>query len=79
MTIKYVGGTTVLVLCTLSYDVKYFVQSFIKISHDKWVFKLFSGHDFHSKITKGYKSVNGVTALVLCTSTDDGLYLYKVS
>ena len=34
------------------------------------------------KISKGHnsiKNVGGVTVLVLCTSSDDGLYLYKVS
>ena len=34
------------------------------------------------KISKGHnsvKNVDGVIVLVLCTSSDDGLYLYKVS
>ena len=34
------------------------------------------------KISKGHnsvKNIGGVTDLVLCTSSDDGLYLYKVS
>ena len=46
------------------------------------VLKLLSGHDFYMKISKGYnsvKNVDGVTILVLCTSTDDGLYFCKVS
>ena len=37
---------------------------------------------FVGKISKGHnsvKNVGGVTALVLCTSSDDDLYLYKVS
>ena len=39
------------------------------------VSKLLSGHDFHRKISKGHNSVkNGVSVLVLCTSSDDGLY-----
>ena len=35
---------------------------------------------FIGKISKGQnsvKNVDGVTVLVLCTSSDDGLYLYK--
>ena len=34
------------------------------------------------KISKGHnsvKNVGGVTVLVFCTSSDNGLYLYKVS
>ena len=34
------------------------------------------------KISKGHnsvKNVGGVSVLVLCTSSDDGLYLYQVS
>ena len=38
------------------------------------VLKLYSGHDFYRK---NFKS--GITVLVLCTSSDDHLYLYKVS
>ena len=37
---------------------------------------------FIGKISKGHNSVKNVgrvMVLVLCTSTDDGLYLYKVS
>ena len=37
---------------------------------------------FIGKISKGHnslKNVGRVTVLVLCTSSDDGLYLYKVS
>ena len=39
-------------------------------------------HDFQSKLFKGQnfvKNVDGVTVLVLCISSDDALYLYKVS
>ena len=46
------------------------------------VLQLMSRHDFHRKKSKGHnlvKSVGGVTVLVLCTSSADGLYLYKVS
>ena len=47
------------------------------------VFKLKSGHGFHMKNFKGHNSVEknggGVTVLILCTSSDRGLYLYKVS
>ena len=34
------------------------------------------------KISKGHnsiKNVGGVSVLVLCTLSDDGLYLYKIS
>ena len=37
---------------------------------------------FIAKISKGHnfvKNVGGVAVLVLCTSSDDGLYLYQVS
>ena len=37
---------------------------------------------FIGKISKGHnsvKNVDGVMILFLCTSSDDGLYLYKVS
>ena len=37
---------------------------------------------FMGKISKGHnsvKNVGGVTILVLCTLSDDGSYLYKVS
>ena len=37
---------------------------------------------FIGKISKGHNSVKnegGVTILFICTSSDDGLYLYKVS
>ena len=37
---------------------------------------------FIAKISKGHNSVKNigrVTVLVLCTSSDDGSYLYKVS
>ena len=37
---------------------------------------------FIAKISKGHnsvKNVGGVTNLILCISSDDGLYFYKVS
>ena len=37
---------------------------------------------FLRKISKGHnsiKNVGGVSVLVLCTSSDDGLFLYQVS
>ena len=37
---------------------------------------------FKGKISKGHnsiKNVGGVTVFILCTSSDDGSYLYKVS
>ena len=57
-----------------------FVQSFMKIFST--VLKLKSRHNFIGKISKGHNSVKnggGVTVLVLCTLSDNGLYLYKVS
>ena len=44
--------------------------------------KVYSGHDFHRKNFKGplfHKNIGGVIVLVLCTSSDNGLYLYQVS
>ena len=52
----------------------------MKIS--KRVSDALSGHDFQVKFSKGNNSVNnvcGVMVSVLCTSSDDPLYLYKVS
>ena len=49
------------------------------------VLKLLNGQDFHLKNfkdSKGHnsiKNVGGVMNLFLCTLSDDGLYLYKVS
>ena len=40
--------------------------------------ELWSGHDFHSKYLKGHnfvKNVGRVTNLVLCTLSDNTLYL----
>ena len=37
---------------------------------------------FLRKISKGHNSINnvgGVSVLVLCTASDNGLYLYQVS
>ena len=46
------------------------------------VFKLYGARIFIAKISKGHNSVKivgGVAVLILCTLSDDGLYLYKVS
>ena len=45
------------------------------------VSKLWIGHDFYQKNFKRgiIPYVGGVSVLVLCTSSDDGLYLYQVS
>ena len=46
------------------------------------ILKLWSKHDFHNKNFKGAlfrKNAGGVTFLILCTSPDGGIYLYKVS
>ena len=50
----------------------------MKIS--RLVLKL-SGHNFHTKLFKEallHKNVGGVMDLVLCTSSDGGLYLYQI-
>ena len=70
----------VLVLCISSDHILYFEQSFMKIS--KRVSEVLSGHDFQVKFAKGNNLVNnvgGVMVSVLCTSSEDPLYLYKVS
>ena len=44
--------------------------------------KVIQNHGFHQKFSKGHNSVRnvgGVTVLLLCTLSDDGLYLYQVS
>ena len=74
-----ISGVTILVLSHPLMVVYIFVPSFVKISLT--VLKLQSGHHFHIKISKGRnstKSVDGVTVLVLYTSSDSGLYLYQV-
>ena len=46
------------------------------------VLKLYRGHNFHTKISKGHNSVQHVgrvTVLFVCTSSDGDLYFYKVS
>ena len=46
------------------------------------ILKLQSGHSFDIKISKGHnsvKNVDGVMVLILCTLSDGGLYLYKLS
>ena len=43
---------------------------------------MWSGHDFKGKFSTGHnsvKNVDGVMVFFLCTSSDGGLYLYKVS
>ena len=44
--------------------------------------EVLSGHDFQVKFSKGNSSVNnvgGVMVSVLCTLSDDPIYLHKVS
>ena len=56
-----------------------FVPSIVNIS--KTAPELSSGHDFHTIIYEGAyfrKHVSGVTVHILCTLSDDALYLYKV-
>ena len=64
------------------YDALYFVPSFVKISHEAT--KLFNGHYFQTEIFKGVclipeKHRSNYVFFNLCTSSDDPLYLYKVS
>ena len=52
----------------------------MKIS--KRVSEVLSGHDFQVKFAKGNNSLNnvgGVMVSVLCTGSENPLYLYKVS
>ena len=60
--------------------VVYIYFEFHKISLT--ILKLQNRHDFHTKTFKGHnstKNVGGVIVLILCTSSDSGLYLYQVS
>ena len=47
------------------------------------VSQFLSRHNFQNEIFKGYnyvkKNVDGVKVLILCTPSDDALYLYKIS
>ena len=57
-----------------------FVQSFMKIFST--VFNYRADTILIGKFSKGHNSVKnicGLTVLFLCTSSDGGLYLYKVS
>ena len=72
--IKTVDGVTVLNSAQL-----YIVPSFKKISQT--VSQLLSRCHLHTEIFKGHnsvKNVDGAMILVLCTSSDNALYLYQV-
>ena len=43
------------------------------------VSKLESEYDFHKKGHNSIKNVGGVSVLILCTSSDNGLHLYQGS
>ena len=78
--IKNEDGITVLVLCTSSDDGLYLYK--VSYIYSQRYESYRAATIFMGKISKGHNSVinvGGVTVLVLCTSSDDGLYLYKVS
>ena len=75
-----VGGVTVLVLCTSSDDGLYLYKVSWKYSQGYERYR--ADTIFMGKISKrnnSIKNVGGVTVLVLCTSSDGGLYSYKIS
>ena len=70
----------VLVLCTSSDSGLYFYKFSLKYS--AWYQSYTADTIFIGKFSKGHtsvKSISGVSVLVLCTSSDNGLYLYQVS
>ena len=70
----------VLFLCTLSDSGLYFYKMSRKYSERYQSYR--ADMIFIRKISKGHnsvKNVNGVSVLILRTSSDDGLYLYHVS
>ena len=77
--VKTADGVMVLNLCTSSDDTLYLYQVSRKypkgFQSDRadmiCILKFTKGHNF-------LKSVGGGMVLALCTSSDDGLYLYKV-
>ena len=71
----------VLNLCISNDHALIFVPSFNTLKISRRILELLSGHDFPTKIYKGalfHKNIGGVLALVLCTSSNDALYLYHV-
>ena len=67
-------------LCTLSNCGSYLYKVSLKYSGQYLSYR--ADTVFTGKISKGHysvKNVGGVTALILCTSSDSGLYLYKLS
>ena len=78
--VKNVDGVTVLVLCTSSDDGLYLYK--VSQKYSGWYQSYRVDTISIRKISKGrnsVKNVGGVSVLVLCTSSDDGLYLYHVS
>ena len=78
--VKNVGGVTVLILCTWPDSGLYFYKVSWKYSGQYQSYR--ADTIFIRKISKGHnsvKNVGGVSVLVLCTSSDDGLYLCIVS
>ena len=78
--VKYVGGVTILFLCTWSGDGLYLYKVSWKYSCQYLSYR--ADTIFIAKISKGHnsiKNVGGVPTLSLCTSSDGGLYFYKVS
>ena len=75
-----VGGVTVLFLCTSSYGVLYLYKISRKYSRRYQSYR--ADRIFIRKISKRDKSVQnvgGVSVLILCILSDDGLYLHQVS
>ena len=70
----------VLVICTSSDNGLYFYKVSGKYSQRYEIYR--ADKIFTAKISKRHnsvKNVSGVTVLVLCTSSDCGIYFYKVS
>ena len=74
----------VLNLCTSSYNALYLVYICTKFHENilDGVKAIEQDTIPIGKISKGHnsvKNIGGVTVLVFCTLSDDGLYLYKIS
>ena len=70
----------ILVLCTSSDGGLYFYK--VSGKYSTWYQSYRADMISNRKISKGHNSVqnvDGVSVLVLCTSSDSDLYLYKVS
>ena len=81
--IKSAGGVTVLVLCISSYDGLYLYQVSWKYLERYQSYGADTKNNGRTnRLSKGHNSIrneDGVTVLFLCSSSDGGLYFYKVS